>query len=261
MAAMTQTIVFIHGMFQNAKSWEHWVTYFSRQGYSCLAPSWPLHEGEPTALRSNPPKGLGTLRLNDVLDHFIKIVSELKTPPIAIGHSVGGLVVQKLAERDLIEAGVAIASVAPNRMLAPSWDLIRNGLSIANPFAGDKTVEMTADSFHRNFANVLSRKQSDAAYAMTATHDSRNVLRDCLKGPGQIDLSLSKCPLFFIGAERDRIIPAALCEKNARAYTHRASYLQFSNRGHFICGENGWQEVVSSVAAWLGGNASLASPA
>lgn len=56
---MKKTIIFIHGMFQNAKSCDRWVNYFSASGYQCIAESWPLHEGEPALLREHTPEGQG----------------------------------------------------------------------------------------------------------------------------------------------------------------------------------------------------------
>ena len=53
-------IVFVHGMFQNPKSWENWVSFFSARGFDCVAPAWPLHAGEPAELRAVPPAGLGS---------------------------------------------------------------------------------------------------------------------------------------------------------------------------------------------------------
>jgi alpha-beta hydrolase superfamily lysophospholipase len=57
--AMTD-IIFVHGMFQNPKSWQKWTSYFSDKGYHCVASAWPLHAGEPSALRANPPAGPAT---------------------------------------------------------------------------------------------------------------------------------------------------------------------------------------------------------
>src|SRR5438067_151132 len=88
---MKNTIVFIHGMFQNPKSWEKWIAFFTEKGYNCLAPAWPLHEGEPAALRQNPPAGLGDLSLNDIVSRIEEFVLKLDEKPIVIGHSVGGL--------------------------------------------------------------------------------------------------------------------------------------------------------------------------
>lgn len=64
---MRNTIVFVHGMFQNPKSWEKWIAYFTNLGYHCLAPAWPDHEGSPAELKANPPATLDDLRLEDVV--------------------------------------------------------------------------------------------------------------------------------------------------------------------------------------------------
>lgn len=62
-----KTILFVHGMFQNSKSWNQWINYFEQSGYDCIAPSWRGHEGVPAALRADPPKDLGDLRLEEVV--------------------------------------------------------------------------------------------------------------------------------------------------------------------------------------------------
>src|SRR5688500_3590131 len=103
-----KTIVFVHGMFQNDKSWKNWVSYFEQLGYRCIAPAWPLHDGEPKALRENPPAGLGDLRLNQVTMKMEEVVTSLDEKPIMIGHSVGGLITQVLANQGLISLGVPI---------------------------------------------------------------------------------------------------------------------------------------------------------
>lgn len=258
---MKATIFFIHGMFQNAKSWGQWTRYFGELGYECIAESWPLHVGEPGELRRNPPAGLGDLRLQTIIDRYASLIESRHFPPIVIGHSVGGLITQKLVERGLASAGVAICSVAPNRMLAVDWGFFRNSVQITNPLVGDSIFEMTPEGFHQNFANTLSAAESSRAFEQFATHDSRNVLRDCMLEAGEINLSRAAVPLMFVSADKDEIIPPQLCEKNAQAYVDAggsANYEMFKNRSHYICGEPGWQEVAASIDNWIGG---LAMPA
>ena len=251
---MKPKIIFIHGMFLTPKSWEPWIAHFESLGYACEAPAWPLHDADPATLRSNIPSGLGKLSLADLHSHYHFILSQETEPPIVIGHSLGGLLVQKLAADGLIRAGVCIASVAPNRMLAIDWGFMRNTATITNPFAGDDPFEMTPEGFHQNFANTMTDSASNAAYQQYAVHESRQVLRDILGDEGQIDMDLPHVPLFFIGAEKDEIIPAPLVMRNAHAYTDDRShhqYIEFSNRGHFICGEENWQEVTLTISNWL----------
>jgi alpha-beta hydrolase superfamily lysophospholipase len=249
------TIVFIHGMFQNNKSWANWVNYFGQLGYTCIAPAWPLHEGEPKALRENPPAGLGDLRLDQVIMKMTDVVNSTIEKPIVIGHSVGGLITQVLANRGLISMGIPIASVAPNRMLSLDWDFFKNSVQITNPLKGDEPMYTDLESFHANFCNTLNADAAAKAFEETATHDSRNVLRDCMLSTGEVDLDTPHAPLLFIGAEDDKIVPARLVEKNSKAYKDKASttsYKEFRNRSHFICGEPKWDEVADYIAEWIG---------
>ncbi|WP_158828298.1 alpha/beta hydrolase [Mucilaginibacter lacusdianchii] len=251
---MKTKIIFIHGMFQNGKSWDKWMSYFTSKGYECVAPSWPLHEGEPATLRQDPPAGLGELSLATVINKFRQLVASEPEKPIVIGHSVGGLIVQILANEGLVKLGVPIASVAPNDMISFDWGFIKNSALITNPFKGDDPFMMDLESFHQSFCNTMSMEETQVAYEATATHDSRNVLRDCLGSDGRIDLDLPHVPLLFIAGEEDQIIPADLDDKNAKAYTYESSvtdYRKFAGRGHWICGQNGWEEVAGVVADWI----------
>jgi pimeloyl-ACP methyl ester carboxylesterase len=257
---MTQ-IVLVHGMFQNPKSWEKWIGYFNGLGYECVAPAWPLHDGEPAELRANPPAGLGELRLTTIIRSIEAVVTGLDRP-VMIGHSVGGLITQLLAGRGLLSAGIAIDSVAPNAMLDFDWGFLKNSAVIANPLKGDEPIFMDAKTFHGSFANSLSEADAAREFERTATHDSRNVLRDCMGEDGKIDLEKDHAPLLLIAGEKDQIVPAHLSEKNADAYGEGAgivTFKEFKGRSHYICGEPGWEEVATFAAQWLEQQA-VASP-
>jgi len=251
---MKNTIVFIHGMFQNPKSWEKWISYFSEKGYNCLAPAWPLHEGEPSYLRQNPPSGLGELELSDVVASIEEFILKLDEKPVVIGHSVGGLIVQLLANRNMIKAGVAISPVAPNGMLDFDWGFFKNAAIITNPLKGNEPIYTDLESFHESFCNTMTLEETKPYFEQYATHDSRNVLRGCMGEAGKIDLDIPHVPLLLIAAEKDQIIPPALTEKNTKAYTDTDSvtdYKEFTNRGHFICGQPGWEEIAVYSYDWL----------
>lgn len=259
---MKKTIVFIHGMFQNGKSWDKWVTYFEQLGYRCVVPSWPDHLGEPAALRANPPATLGDLMLEDVIGAMEEIVNQaggsnpdVNEKPIIIGHSVGGLLTQIFVNKNLASLGVPIASVAPNKMMTLDWPFFKNVAAITNPFKGDEPFTQTYGSFHQEFCNTLDEATARIAFEETATHDSRNVLRGCLGEYGAIDLDISHVPLLFITGKEDRIIPCELVAKTCKAYEDEESgdvtYMEFPGKSHFICGEPGWETVAERIHAWI----------
>jgi pimeloyl-ACP methyl ester carboxylesterase len=242
-------IIFVHGMFQNPKSWERWVEFFSARGHDVVAPAWPLHAGEPTELRASPAVTLGKLELKDVTDSIEAVVGSEK--PILIGHSVGGLIAQVLMNKGKLSAAVSISTVAPNAMLDFDWGFLKNATIITNPLKGDEPIFMDAETFHGAFANTLSKEAAAREFERTATHDSRNVLRGCMGEHGKVDLEKAHGPLLLIGGEKDEIIPNTLVQKNAERYDDPATYKEFADRSHYICNEPGWEEVATFVANWI----------
>jgi pimeloyl-ACP methyl ester carboxylesterase len=258
-------ILFVHGMFQNGVSWDRWVSYFEQRGFSCSAPDWLYHEGEPAVLRAHIPPELGRLTLAEIVEAFGAECEASDELPIVIGHSVGGLVAQILAARSLASAAVCISSIAPNDIVAADWHLLKNVAVMANPLKGHEPYLMTPEGFHEKFCNTMTREDSDKAYEMTATHDSRQVLRDCLGRAGRIDLAATHVPLLFVSGDSDHMVPSALNRRNCEHYKDKGSiaeHLEFPNRGHFICGEPGWEQVAAFVYDWvLGRKSELAASA
>lgn len=260
---MSSTIVFIHGMFLTPKSWERWIAFFETRGYRCLAPAWPLHEGEAAILREQVPPGLGELGLDTVIDHFAQIAAGEADKPILIGHSMGGLIVQQLVARGLGTAGVCISSLAPNMMLSLDWGFFRNSVAIMNPLMGHKPFIMSVEMFHHNFCNTLTGDEARAAFDDFVVHESRKVLRDGMGHAGHLELNRPHAPLLFIAGERDVMIPDQLNRKNAEAYTDSGSisdFQDFAGRDHFICNEPGWQGPASFIEGWLEANVAGRAP-
>jgi pimeloyl-ACP methyl ester carboxylesterase len=251
---MKPDVFFIHGMFLTGKSWEHWIQKFSAAGYVSHAPNWPLHDGDPAQLRVQIPAGLGELKLETLVEHFAAMAQPLEMKPILIGHSLGGLVAQRLVARGLASAAICISTVPPNGMMAADWGFLRNSTEIANPFKGNEPFPMTVQGFHKNFANTMSRGASDLAWQRYAVPESRNVLRDAMGKAGHVDTQSPHVPLLFIAGEKDEIIPNTLDRRVSKHYTDpnsKTDFQEFKGRGHFICGEPGWEEVATFCLAWL----------
>ena len=114
--AAPDTIVLIHGLWVTPRSWEKWVEHYENKGYRVLAPAYPGFEVEVEALNEDPSP-IEALTIPGVVEHYEGIIGELDKPPILMGHSMGGLIVQILLDHGYGAVGVAIDSV-PRRACA-----------------------------------------------------------------------------------------------------------------------------------------------
>ena len=88
-------VVFIHGLWIAHTAWQPWIDYFSSNGHPSVAPAWPGEADTVEDTRARPAAQAG-FGVNALTDHFARIVGQFETPPVAIGHSFGGLIAQKL---------------------------------------------------------------------------------------------------------------------------------------------------------------------
>src|SRR3954469_7889452 len=120
MRTQMKTIVLIHGLWMAPRSWDLFRSYYEARGYHVLTPAWPRMHSDVENIRRDPD-ALAGLGLREVADHYANIVQALDDPPILIGHSMGGLIVQQLLDRGLGRVGVAIDSATPKGIYRLPW--------------------------------------------------------------------------------------------------------------------------------------------
>src|SRR5688500_1647984 len=98
------TVLFVHGFWLSAASWRPWTEHFEERGRRAVAPPWPGMDGEVASARADPSPFVG-MGVADVIEHYAGIVRGMERPPVLVGHSYGGAVVQVLLDRGLGAAG------------------------------------------------------------------------------------------------------------------------------------------------------------
>jgi pimeloyl-ACP methyl ester carboxylesterase len=247
-------VVFIHGLFMNPKSWESWKACFEAQGYTCHAPAFPYHEGNPADLRRKPDPGLSSITFRDVIDTLVKFIDQLPEKPILIGHSVGALAVQKLINLEKGSAGICINSAPPQFIFTTTWSFVTTNLPVINPFRGNTIFHPTVDWFHGAFCNTMTKDDAEKEFNKFVVPESRNIPRSITGSQGAIDFKKPHVPLLLTSGDRDTIVPADLNRKNHKAYSGSVGvtdYVSFQGRSHYICGQPGWEEVADYCLAWL----------
>ena len=255
-------VVFIHGLWLHATSWTPWKELFQTAGYTPLAPGWP---GEPDTVeeaRSHPDQVAGK-GIDDVVGHYAQIIRGLDTPPIVIGHSFGGLIVQRLLGEDLAAAGVAIdAAPIKGVFYLPPSALRVASIALRKPANGNRRCRSPPEQFRYGFANALRPREATELYE-----------RWTIPSPGKPlfeDAAAPTCPPHVARqgqhgqqdprtapADRrghDHTVPAAITRSTRKLY-HKSPAItdlrEFNDRGHSLTIDHGWREIAEETLSWL----------
>jgi pimeloyl-ACP methyl ester carboxylesterase len=255
------TIVLLHGLWVTSRSWEKWVERYEGRGYRVLAPAYPGFEVEVEALREDPSP-IETQTVPAIVEHLENIVGEVESPPIIMGHSMGGLLTQILLDHGYGAAGVAIDSVPAEGIKVVPVSQIRSLFPILrHPTERHKAVGFTKEQFHNAFANTLSEEESDKVYERYYIPAPGNLVWGGVLAnftPGHQDVYVNfrnedRAPLLFIAGGEDNLMPPAVNESNVKHYRHTKSitdYKEFPGRSHFTVGQDGWEEVADYALEW-----------
>src|SRR3954454_20110299 len=110
-------VVFIHGLWLLASSWDRWAALFEQAGFGPWGPGWG-GDREAVQEAGAPPEAFAGKKVGQVADHVGDVIGKLNKKPRVVGHSFGGLLAQIVGGRGLSAATVAI-DPAPFRGVLP----------------------------------------------------------------------------------------------------------------------------------------------
>ncbi|WP_276483055.1 alpha/beta hydrolase [Paraflavitalea pollutisoli] len=251
------TVVFITGAFVHHSCWNPWKTYFESKGFLTIAPPWPHKSASPETLRnSHPNKDIAANRLPAITDHFDRIVRQLDQPPVLIGHSIGGLIVQLLLQRGLGRAGVAIHSVPPQGIFTFKLSFLKAGWGPLGFFTPtSRSFLMSFEQWKYAFTNGMDCDAQKEAYYQFAIPESKLIVRDTITPAARVNFENPHAPLLLTAGSDDHTIPASLNYANYKKYQKSNSttdYALFTGRNHFVLGQPTWKEDADYILNWLG---------
>src|SRR4051794_5228870 len=110
-------VVFVHGLWLLASSWDRWAALFEEAGYAPVSPGWP-DDPETIEEAKADPSVFAHKMVGQVTDYYLSAIGRLTRQPALVGHSFGGLIAQKLAGEGVAAATVAI-DAAPFQGVLP----------------------------------------------------------------------------------------------------------------------------------------------
>ena len=261
MATSGTPVVFVHGLWLPADSWGAWVGLFREAGYAPIAPGWPGDSSTIEETRSHPERVAGH-GIDDIVGHYAETIRGLATKPIVIGHSFGGLVVQRLLGDDLAAAAVAIDPAPPKGVLfLPPSALRVASVALRNPANRNRAVSLTAKQFRYGFGSAVSEAESSELYERWAIPSPGKPLFEAAlanlvpRSPAKVNTAnTSRGPLLITAGGKDRTVPVSISKQTLKLYRKSPAVTElteFPDRGHSLALDSGWRDVADAVLAWL----------
>ncbi|MFO1352791.1 MAG: alpha/beta fold hydrolase [Gammaproteobacteria bacterium] len=244
--AFANPILFVHGSFIGAWCWaEHFLPYFAEQGYAAHAVSLRGHGA------SEGHDGLRQASLADYAADLERAVAEVGGAPILVGHSMGGMVVQKYLERCPARAAVLMASIPPQGLgwmmswlaLTNPWLLFEIGLIHWGGARFAHIEWLRRALFSSALPDALARR-----YLARMQDESQRVMWD-MSG---WDLPMAPHvpeSLLVLGARNDALVPTLAVRATALRFGVYAEI--FPTLSHVMMLEPGWRAVADHMLEWL----------
>jgi pimeloyl-ACP methyl ester carboxylesterase len=242
-------VLLIHGIFAGAWVFEDAQRWLAKRGYSSYA----------VDLRgrgaSAPVAEIGRVPASAFVEDALaaaRIVSgrHNRAAPIVIGHSMGGLLAQKIAEAGMARAVVLICSAPPRgipvlgrtllaRMMMPRYLV---------PLLLSRPLVATRPDADAMILNGVQPEQRSPIYAKL-TADSGRAGRELALGAIRVDASRVRCPVLSVVSLDDRFVPPRVGRAIAKRY--EATLVELAGRAHFPLGEPGHEDLLATIERWL----------
>ncbi len=255
-------VLFIHGLWLHARSWDGWIEHFTRAGYDCSAPGWP-GDPETVAEAREHPDAIADHGIDDVVAHYAGYIETMPTRPVLVGHSFGGMIAQRLLGEDLASAAVAIDAAQIKGVLPLPLSALKATLPVfKNPANKHRSVSLTAEQFRFAFGNAIPAEESDELFERWAIPAPGKPLFEAAAAnfnphsPAKVATENSgRGPLLLVMGGKDHTVPEAVTRATLKQYRHSGAttdILEFSDRAHSLTIDHGWHEVADACLTWLG---------
>lgn len=228
-------LLFVHGLGHGAWCWEHWLSEAATAGYAAHAVSLRGHGRSAGSLR--------TARLSHYVDDVVHTAASLPRRAVLIGHSMGGLVVQKALARYSAHAGVLVAPV-------PAHPAVGSLLAVARRHPTDALRMVLGGSLPlRPEYLVEELPPADAAHHAGRCGPESPLAQYQLLFHRPAPPPRGNAPVLVLATPQDRLVPLRDVRATARRYG--AVLEEFPGMGHDLMLDARRHEPLRTLLDWL----------
>ena len=234
-------MLFIHGYFATAEIFANYLDYFAARGHPVYAVN----------LRGRAKSGrvsdVGPVSMREFIDDARTIATHLGQP-IIVGHSMGGLIAQKLAESGVARATILVSPAPPRGIPVLTWELVRRQMRYMPAILRSRAVVARFDDFCPLVLNRVPEREQHAMFSLFVP-DSGRAARDILFGATRVLPTNIRGPMFVVAGSDDHFIPLRTVRRIAARYSAPLFVLQ--QHGHMLPREPEWERAAEAMASWI----------
>jgi len=238
--AHRRAVLFIHGYGVTADVFAEWVPFFAARGMPAYAVNLRGRD------ESHPDVDLGRASIADFVADAAAVARHLDKP-IVIGHSMGGLIAQCLAERGLAQGLGLLAPVPPKGIRFLPFKVMLKQLKYLPTIFGSGLIAPTLPDLLDVVLTHIPETQRDEALSLFIP-DSGRAAKDMSISGVPIDHRRVRIPTLVVAADGDRFI--SLDSSRAVAALYHGSMQTVLGHGHMMPIEPGWQGIADTLARW-----------
>ena len=234
-------ILFIHGILAGPWYFENYQRFFAGRGYPSVAISL---RGRPGSRRV---PDLGRIALEEFVTDAREVAASMGRP-IIIGHSMGGLLAQRLAEEGVSDTVVLLSSAPPRGITVATPRLVLKQLKHLPTLARLSPIRSSrADSDDLIF-NRIPEEMRAGLHAQLLP-DSALAARQISLGTVAVDETRVRCAMLVAAGLEDRFVAPRVARQLAVKYS--APCWQYPRNAHFLPMEPGWERIAADVESWI----------
>jgi non-heme chloroperoxidase len=251
---MNTPVVLIYGT--NAGPWtmSNLSGYFEQRGFRCHKPAYRYHDKPPSAETSALLAGTS---IADYVEDIAGFVESLDTAPILVGHSLGGVVAQKLAARGLACA-IVLLNGSVNWGVLPTTDQERalgKKFMSAGPF-WEGTLLPDFETMAQFGLNKLDPTEQRRVFDRLGPESGRVMFELFFwifddNQTTKIDYDRVICPILMVSGSDDLAIPPSTARLIAERHGPRAIFHEARGFGHYLMLEPEWKKIAAVCAEWM----------
>jgi len=242
-------LFFIHGAGGTSKYLKNYLLFFARAGWTSYAINLRGHHP------SDYEPALAQTTLEDYIADVEIVLTALGVENCAlIGHSMGGLIAQKVAMRfKQVQALVAIASAPPLGFTLEMRENLPYSEALMNSMWGlinMQPVKLTYSLAEKTVLNNIEEKKRKDIFSLFVAESlvvGYQIAHGVFVDPEKIT-----CPKLVIGCQRDLVASEAM-ERGLAGFL-KADYISYRHFAHLPMIEKGWQKSARDISHWLQNN-------